>query len=329
MNLRKQIVEVVLVLIVALAGPAIAAQKVIVVSGVSETSAANAGTYQMVFDGIKEGLQTGGIVPEFQFVDLGVLSEAAKESTGTEAAAKIVAAKPDLVISLNDDCLKHIGSKIDTIPVVFAWIWSKPETLGMPKSNITGVTRQSYATDIWSMARKLTGADNVALLSRNSSSMAGVKQYLSAGADKLAQASGVKFMDMYLLDSFAEWTEKVHHFPAKLMYLADTSRLMNDGVEMKDADLVAWTVANAKVPVIAAAEKDVKAGALFAIVTSEKAIGVSAAEIALKILAGAKPADIPYVASAKGKLVINGKTAQKSNITIPYEILATAEKIYE
>ena len=86
---------------------------------------------------------------------------------------------------------------------------------------------------------------------------------------------------------------------------------------------------NAKVPVIAATEIDVKGGALFAIVTSEHAIGITAAELSIKILNGTAPKDIPYTPSTKGKLAFNAKTAQKYNVDIPYDILSTAEAIYE
>jgi ABC-type uncharacterized transport system substrate-binding protein len=313
-----------------LAGKAMAAKKVVVVSGVTASTAARVGTYTPVYEGIKEGLKTQQIEPEFQYVELDTLeNDEAKASAGIEAIAKIRAAKPDLVISLDDNCLKFVGSKIDEIPVVFAWIWGQPEAMGLPKANITGVTRRSYAADILTMARKLTGVKTVALLSKSSASMAGVKQYLTVGADKLEQASGIKFLDMYLLDTFAEWENKVQTFPADLIYLADTTRIEKEGVAMNDAELVRWTVENAKVPVIAGSEKDIQAGALFAIVTSEKGIGLNAAEIALKILGGAKPADIPYVSSATGKLVINAKTAQKYKLNIPYDILASAGKIYE
>ena len=57
--------------------------------------------------------------------------------------------------------------------------------------------------------------------------------------------------------------------------------------------------------------------------------GQVAAEMGVKILSGTVPADIPYTSQSKGRLVINAVTAKKMNVNIPYEILSTAEKIYE
>ena len=113
-----------------------------------------------------------------------------------------------------------------------------------------------------------------------------------------------------------------------MIYLADTSRIVKDGKEMTRQELVGWTVENAKKPVFAATESDVEAGALLAIVTSEPAMGAMTAETAIEILNGAAPAQV-YKQSKKGKLVINAKTAQKYKVDIPYDILSTAEKIYE
>lgn len=93
-------------------------------------------------------------------------------------------------------------------------------------------------------------------------------------------------------------------------------------------ELTRWTVDNAKVPVIAAAEADVEGGALLAVVTSEKTIGKMAAETALEILNGASPGQ-EYKQSKKGKLVINAKTAQKYKLDIPYEILSSADRVIE
>ncbi|MBU1169848.1 MAG: hypothetical protein KKD44_09835 [Proteobacteria bacterium] len=306
-----------------------AAKTVVVISGVSKESAIKVG-YGQVFEGIKEGFKPAGIEPVFQWVELDTLAtEELKAVAGAKALAEVRKLKPDLIVTLNDDCLKYVGTKVDDLPVVFAWIFGHPQTLGLPKANITGVTRGSYAVDTWIMAKQLTGAKTVALLSKDSNSMAGVKQYLAAGADKLEAASGVRYKDMYLLNTFAEWEKAVNDFAYDFIYLADTSRIIKDGKELTRAETVGWTVEHAKVPVIAASETDVEAGALYAIVTSERTIGNMAAESAIKILNGAKLADVPYVTTTKGKLVINVKTANKYKIEIPYDILSSAEKIYE
>lgn len=287
--------------------------------------------YQDVFDGIEEVAKGAGHEVVHQWYDLDAAPDAqGKSALGQSAVEKIKGAGPDVVIVVGGDSLRYIGIKIDEIPVVFTYVFSHVKTFPeLPKPNIAGVTRKSYAADIWALANQLLGAKTVALMSKDNTAMQGVKKYLTALADKLEAASGVRYKDMFLVNTFEEWQAAVNNFPEDFIYLADTSRVLKDGKEMPRGDVTAWTVANSKVPVIAATEIDAEAGALYSIVTSEKNMGKKAAEVALDILGGKSPADIKYVQSKKGKLVINMKTAQQYGLEIPYEILESAERVIE
>jgi putative tryptophan/tyrosine transport system substrate-binding protein len=310
-------------------GPALADKKVLVLLGASPENA-TLGGYEMIYEGIHSILKPAGIVPQFLWVDLDSLTSAEQKlATSTAAIPKIRAMNPDLIIAVNDDCVVFFGQQIDDIPMVFTYVFAAPASMGLPKVNITGVLRRSYAVDIWAMAKKLLNVNTVEMISKNSSAMEGVKHYITAGADQLAAASGVKFLDMHLVDTFTEWQDRVKNISADFIYLADTSRISQDDKMVTRTEISRWTASNAKVPVIAATEEDVAAGALFSIVTSEEAQGAHAAEIALRILNGAAPSDIPYETSVKGKLVINAATAQKMKVDIPYEILSSAEAIFE
>lgn len=311
------------------AGPSLAAKKVVVISGVTEQNALESGN-KAVCEGIKESFKPAGIEPVFLWVELDSLAtEEAKSAAADTVIASARALKPDLIMTINDNILKYVVTKVADLPVVFCWIFNPPQVLGLPKDNITGVTRGSYAADIWIMTKQLTGGKTVALLSKNNPSMAGVKAYLAAGADKLEAASGVRYKEMYLVDTFDAWKNVVNTFACDFIYLADTSRLKDGDRELPRKEAVGWTVEHSKVPVVAATEADVEDGALFAIVTSERTIGMQAAESALKILNGTSPSQVPYVTSTKGKLVINIKTAQKYKMDIPYDLLASADKVYE
>lgn len=310
------------------------AKKVVIVTGVdgnTDKATLQAIGYQPVYDGIEEIAGGAGHEIVYQWYNLEKAPGAGeKAAMGQAAVAQIKESGPDVVIVVGGDALRFIGVKIDDIPVVFTYVFSHVKTFPeLPKPNIAGVTRKSYAADIWALAHQLLGAKTVALLSKDNTAMQGVKKYLTALADKLEAASGVRYKEMYLVSTFEEWQKAVIDFPEAFIYLADTSRILKDGKEMPRDQVTAWTVANAKVPVVAATEIDAKAGALYSIVTSEKNMGRKAAEVAVKILSGASPGDIQYVQSKKGKLVINMKTAQQYGLEIPYEILESAEEVFE
>lgn len=311
------------------AGPALAAKTVVVMAGVTEAASVSTRT-NMVYDGIKETLKPAGIVPAVIWTELDALATPELKVAAVDAAlAKARAMKPDLIIATNDNLVGILTQKVTDIPVVFCWIFAPPQYLGLPKDNFTGITRMSYAVDNWIMAKQLFGAKIVGLLSRDNPSMQGVKGYLTAGADKLEAASGVRYKDMFLVKTMDEWKKAVESFPYDFIYLADTSEIQDGDKVLSRDEVTTWTVAHSKVPVIAATESDVAAGALFSVVTSERTIGIKAGESALKVLSGTAPSQVPYVTSSKGRLLINMKTAQQYKIDIPYDLLASADKVYE
>ncbi|MDA8137642.1 MAG: ABC transporter substrate binding protein [Desulfobacteraceae bacterium] len=322
-----------IVMLALLAGPAAAAdlsaKKVVVVSGCAKAVNSAVG-YNLVQDGISDTFKAVGITPVFLWADMTYQpDDAAKTKAGDAAIAAAMAEKPDLIITLDDDALKFVGSRIEKIPVVFTWIFGAPNTLGMPKDNVTGIVRASYAVDNWRLAKKLyPNMKTVAMISKPSLVLEGAKKVLAARAPFMEKDSGLLYKDMFMCETFDDWQKAVKEFPYDLMYLGDTSRITKDGKEMDRKELCLWTVDNAKVPVIAAVEVDVEGGALFSIVTSENTTGKMAAETAMGILNGGEISQV-YQQTKKGKLVFNVKTAQKYKLEVPYEILSSADRVIE
>jgi putative ABC transport system substrate-binding protein len=213
--------------------------------------------------------------------------------------------------------------------VVAGYFFGSPAALGLPTKNVTGVARRSFAVDIWSIANQVTGAKTVSMLSKSGESMAQVRSGLLAKADDLEKMSGVRIKEMYLCNTFDEWKKQVKNCTEDLIYLADTTRIMDGDKEIPSKDLIRWTVDNANVPVVGATDAAAQDGVLFSVVTSEGVWGKQMADMVVKIINGTPVSDIPMETVKKGKLLINAKTAMEKNIEIPYEILNSADHVFE
>ena len=73
----------------------------------------------------------------------------------------------------------------------------------------------------------------------------------------------------------------------------------------------------------------VKAGGLMSYGIDLSALGERAADMADRILKGAKPGEIPVFQPTKFELAINLKTAKALSLTVPSELLATADEVIE
>ena len=73
----------------------------------------------------------------------------------------------------------------------------------------------------------------------------------------------------------------------------------------------------------------VEAGGLISYGVDLRELGGRAADMADRILKGARPREIPVLLPTKFELTINLKTAKALGLTVPPELLATADEVIE
>jgi putative ABC transport system substrate-binding protein len=93
-------------------------------------------------------------------------------------------------------------------------------------------------------------------------------------------------------------------------------------------DIVAFA-AEYRLPAIYQWKEQVEAGGLISYGPSLAAMFRQAAGIVVKIIKGAKPADLPVEQPTRFELVLNSKTAKSLDLTIPPLLLARADEVIE
>jgi putative tryptophan/tyrosine transport system substrate-binding protein len=73
----------------------------------------------------------------------------------------------------------------------------------------------------------------------------------------------------------------------------------------------------------------VRDGGLMSYGPKQSEIGERAAELVVRILHGAKPADLPLELPTRFELLINLKTAQALGITLPPALVSRADEVIE
>ena len=110
---------------------------------------------------------------------------------------------------------------------------------------------------------------------------------------------------------------------------ADALYIVENALILTNDKAIATLAINAKLPTILASRATIEAGGLMSYGPNFPALFRRAAEIADKILRGAKPGDIPVEQPTKFDLVINLKTAKALGLTIPHNLLVLADEVIE
>lgn len=286
-------------------------------------------TYGPVFEGLREGLAKSGHV---EGKDIGFVVEDTRGDVQSfpALAAKLVQAKPDLIVSVATAPGMAVGRATQTIPLVFTVV-SDPVQAGLVTSyassqnNVTGVS--SYNSPL--SGKRLEILKDMAPRIKNVLTIVAVKE-ASAQAALPYMTDAAKRLQIHLLrrdvvnheevtsllaDQWAGKVDAVFHVPSVLV----TAHIEPIIVKaMKE-----------RLPLIVYDDANVEMGALASYGGNFRLFGIQAAKLAAKILKGAKPADLPIETPENLILKINLATAKAIGLKIPPAVLERAEKLVE
>ena len=245
-------------------------------------------------------------------------------------AADLVGRKVDAIVTVGVSAARLAKEASSTIPVVF-FTGGDPvadglvASLARPGGNMTGVTvfgaelnpkRLELLSELVPRARAVA-----VLVNPNSTNAEGLSR-------DLQEAARAKAMQPHLLRAGSE-TEIDAAFASLARAKPKALIVTSNPLFFSRREQIVALAARGSVPTIYYRREFVAAGGLIgygaSYATGYRQVGVYAG----KILAGAKPADLPVQQPTVFELVINLQTAKALGLTVPQSLLARADEVIE
>jgi putative ABC transport system substrate-binding protein len=245
-----------------------------------------------------------------------------------ELGAELVGLKPDILLALGGDVVRHVHAATREIPIVFA-ISSDPvrsglvKSLGRPGGNATGITflqDELASKRLVLLKEAVPHVSNVGFLFYPVHLDNELRE-----AQRAALALGVKLhpVEMRGPDDLGRALDQLKQLGIDALYVV-SSRPTVANV----APIVSFGTNN-KLPVVGGWGTWAESGALISYgpnvlqITRESAVYVD------KILKGAKPADLPAQQPTRFELLVNQRAAKGLGLAIPESFLLQADQVIE
>lgn len=277
-------------------------------------------------DGITRGVQS---TLEGTGVNLKVIrmdtkrntSDDFKKAAALKAKAEIEAFKPDVVIAADDNASKFLIEpyfKNAKLPFVFCGVNWDAAVYGYPYSNTTGMVEVTPIPQIIDQLKPYARGSRMGMIAPD----------LLTAKKEAANYQSVFGYDVttYYAKDLEDWKKGF----LELQNQVDMIIVASDGglYDDKSDELRAFVEAHTKIPTGAAYDFMAPLALIsYGKVAEEQ--GAWSAQSALKILDGTPPSGIPIVKNKEGTLIINAKIAKALRVSIPYELIASADQVIE
>lgn len=287
------------------------------------------GDFGPVLKGLRQGLAQLGYEEGKQIT---FIVEDTKLETldPVKSAIRLLAAKPDVFVTVSISHTAAAKQVAGNIPIVFAFS-TEPVQSGFvasyssSKNNLTGVSNTSAGLSgkrlelLKEIAPGMKRA--LAIVSVNESIAQKSFQSLVAPAKKLGvqiirrDVTTKEELEKVILDTPKGAVDAMFHVPSVLL--------------VKHIVLLVEKSKNDSLPFSVPTEELVKKGALVSYGEDYGRIGIQAARIVVKVLSGIKPSEIPIETPEPPLLAINFTTAKIIGLKIPRQVLDRVDRIVE
>jgi putative tryptophan/tyrosine transport system substrate-binding protein len=248
-----------------------------------------------------------------------------------DLARDVVSRNPDVIISSGtNEFTLDFKAATTTIPIV--GIFAVPVEAGIvaslarPGGNITGVSvdvgREQWEKRVQMLQQVVPQATRLGFLQlREAREKWGLPKEQS-------NWMGVTWVGPALNHPIDE-AEYRRVFAGLIQDRAEGILVTDEDVHVTNVKLIVELAEKSRLPAIYPFKLFVEAGGLMSYGADVSVWGYNIADIVGQILKGARPSEIPIRQPTKFELVINLKTAKSLGVTIPPELLATADDVIE
>ena len=254
-------------------------------------------------------------------------SEAWKRQSGQNARQIVEEWRPDVVITSDDNAQQYFAKDYagrQTPQVVFCGVNASPQKYGYPASNVTGILEvPHFAASLDHLRKFVPDAKRIAIVTDDSPTSAGALAFMKR------QPTSCELVSCETPTTFKQWQNAIRRCQdsadAIAVYMYHTVKRAGQAESMEPKEVMAWTVANSRIPIVGLFIFTVDDGALCGFLESGVEHGFRAGQMALELLGGKSAADVPLVTALEGQSMLNMATARKFGISVPGEALRATD----
>lgn len=309
------------VMALALALPAFSGAQSVAVTSIVEHPALDS-----LKDGVKAALEKAGFTEdkglEWQF-------QTAQGNTAIAAqiARKFVGDKPDVIVAIATPSAQAVVAATKNIPVVYAAVTDPVEAQLVPSfepsgTNVTGVSDQLELTrQIELIKQVVPNAKTVGMVYNpgEANSAVVVRQMRELLPD----------YGMTLAEVSAPRTVDVGAAARSLIGRVDVIYTSTDNNVVSAYEALVKVGNDAQIPLVASDPDSVKRGAIAALGINYYDLGLQAGAMAVEILKGAKPGEMPSQIGEKLELHLNLDAAKKQGVTLSPDLIKSAANVIQ
>jgi putative ABC transport system substrate-binding protein len=240
-------------------------------------------------------------------------------------ADKLVGMNPDLILSISTPSTQPLVHATDSIPILFAAV-TDPVGAGLVSSlsgggkNVTGTSDVTPVDRQFDLIREIVpGAKKIGII--YNAGEANSVTYMT-WARKEADRLGMKIVEATVTGS-----SDVMAAAESLVGRVDVIHIPTDNTVTSAFESVTKVCEENKIPLFASSVLSVERGAMAAIAIDPYRLGRQTGAMAVEILKGKKPGDMPVEFQKKLLLYVSLPAARKYGVKIPNEVIKSADMV--